>query len=612
MSKKEVKRVDIKGIKNPDFVKDLSYKECDALCEDIRNEIITETSKYGGHLSSNLGAVESTVSLCRSFDFCKDKIIFDVGHQTYTYKILTGRSLEGLRTKDGISGFQKMSESPYDHFECGHSSTSISVANGMAIARDLNNEDYSIIAYIGDGSLSNGLALEGLNLASQNGHKIIIVLNDNEMSISAPKGALATGWRKFSTSSFYTGSKSFMKRVFAPGFVKFLTRIKNWFKRRLISMNIFDLLGYSVIGPIDGHDIKAMDKAFAKAKKLENSVVIHIKTIKGKGYEPAENDQIGVWHGVGKFDIESGTPLETCKDGCWCDTYSELLLSKMKENEDIVTIVPATGLGSSLKDVHDTFPNRYIDVGIAEEHAATMAGALAIAGKHPVVSIYSTFLQRAYDEVIHDVARMNASVTFLVDRAGLVGADGDTHQGLYDEAFLMDMPNTIIAMASNEFEAKYLLEESLKHPCPFFIRFPKECAKHSESQEELSFGKWVLMNEASKKKYAVVSVGPLTMDLYEAIKEKNIDVTLVNALYQNPMDDEMIDSLLGYENIIIYDAYATVDGFTNHLANRLFEKKYSGNVIKKSVPNQFVKQASISEQRDEFSLNVDDILKIVQ
>ncbi len=517
MSKKEVKRVDIKGIKNPDFVKDLSYKECDALCEDIRNEIITETSKYGGHLSSNLGAVESTVSLCRSFDFCKDKIIFDVGHQTYTYKILTGRSLEGLRTKDGISGFQKMSESPYDHFECGHSSTSISVANGMAIARDLNNEDYSIIAYIGDGSLSNGLALEGLNLASQNGHKIIIVLNDNEMSISAPKGALANGWRKFSTSSFYTGSKSFMKRVFAPGFVKFLTRIKNWFKRRLISMNIFDLLGYSVIGPIDGHDIKAMDKAFAKAKKLENSVVIHIKTIKGKGYEPAENDQIGVWHGVGKFDIESGTPLETCKDGCWCDTYSELLLSKMKENEDIVTIVPATGLGSSLKDVHDTFPNRYIDVGIAEEHAATMAGALAIAGKHPVVSIYSTFLQRAYDEVIHDVARMNASVTFLVDRAGLVGADGDTHQGLYDEAFLMDMPNTIIAMASNEFEAKYLLEESLKHPCPFFIRFPKECAKHSESQEELSFGKWVLMNEASKKKYAVVSVGQLTMDLYEAI-----------------------------------------------------------------------------------------------
>ena len=306
MAKKELRRIDVGSIQNPDFLKDLDYKELKLLSNDIKDYILKVTSVRGGHVSSNLGVIDSTISLCRTFDFKNDKIVFDVGHQCYTYKILTGRNLEDLRSKDGTSGFQKMSESPYDHFEAGHSSTSISVANGMAIARDLNKEKREIIAFIGDGSIVNGLALEGLNLAAQDGHKIIIVFNDNDASISRPVGGLSKAFRKISTSTFYTRSKTFIGKVFGKKISRFLGKIKNWIKRHVVAINIFDIFGYKVIGPIDGHDIKALDKAFNKAKKINQSVVVHIKTIKGHGYKYAEKDPYGKWHGVGKFDIETG------------------------------------------------------------------------------------------------------------------------------------------------------------------------------------------------------------------------------------------------------------------------------------------------------------------
>ena len=608
MSKKEVKHVDLRGIENPVFLHNLSYKELDVLSEDIRDFIIKTTANYGGHLASNLGSVESTISLCRNFDFLKDKIIFDVGHQCYTYKILTGRPLDGLRTKNGISGFQKMNESPYDHFECGHSSTSISVANGMAIARDLNHEKYDVIAYIGDGSIVNGLSLEGLNLATQEKHKIIIVFNDNDMSISKPVGALSRAFRKVSTSKLYTSSKTFFGKIFGKHFVSFLSNIKNWFKRHLLTINLFDLMGYAVIGPINGHDIKAMDKAFKRAKNLDGSVVIHIKTKKGKGYPYSEDDAEGKWHGVGKFDIETGLPLKQSDSISWSKYYETLLMEAMDNNPDIVTIVPATGVGSALDPIFEKYPDRTIDVGIAEEHACTLAGSLAISGKHPVISIYSTFLQRAYDEIHHDIARMNASVTFLVDRSGLVGGDGETHQGLYDEAFLYSIPNTIITCAASKEDARHLFNESFKHSSPFFIRYPKSDVYDIEDKNHsYAFGKWIIEQEGKDKNTAIITLGPITLKLLEQIK----DVTIVNALYQNPLDVEMIKSLIEYKKIIIYDIYGTKEGFPLRVTSLLYENGYNGELIIKSLPNVYVKQATVKEQMEEYGLSVEDIKKIL-
>lgn len=617
MAKKEIKHFDVAKIENPDFLKDLSYKELDVLSDDIRKYIIDITSKNGGHLSSNLGAVEATIALCRNFDFLKDKIIFDVGHQSYTYKILTGRSLETLRKKDGISGFQKMSESPYDHFEAGHSSTSISAANGIAIARDLKKEKYNVIAFIGDSSIQNGLAFEAMNNLSQSHHKVIIVLNDNDMSISQPVGGMSKLFRRLSRSTFYNKSKNFSRRVFkATRFGRWLwakfTNVKNWFKRKVINMTIFDNLGFDYIGPIDGHYIRHIDKALIKAKKCQKSVVLHLKTIKGKGYKYAEEDVDGDWHGVSHFNVETGE--FDIKDGVvsWSEQYKCLLRNEMKINDKIVTIVPATGHGSSLDSLFKVFPKRMIDVGIAEEHAFTLAGGLASNGFHPVVSIYSTFLQRSYDELSHDVARMNFNMTILIDRAGLVGSDGDTHQGIYDEAFLYTIPNVTITMASRSNESLSLMKESLCGHGVFAIRYPRETFHNKvEEVKKIPYGTWKTEIENSEKSTAIVSVGPITLKLKEKLEELKLPVSLYNAIYLKPFDQQKARELLSYRKVIIYNAYATKEGFANALEAYLLENGYQGQVVVKAVPTEFVKQATIDEQREEFGLRIDDIIDLI-
>lgn len=614
MAKKELRRIDLHNIANPDFLKDLSYKELDLLSDDIRKYIIEITSKNGGHLSSNLGTVESTISLCRNFDFSKDKIIFDVGHQSYTYKILTGRQLETLRKKDGISGFQKLNESPYDHFEAGHSSTSISAATGMAYARDLNGDDYNVIAYIGDSSIQNGLAFEGLNALIQSKHKVIIILNDNEMSISKPVGGLSKAFRNFSTSAFYSKSKGFAKKVFRGRLGRYIltqfTKFKNWFKRKVINMTIFDVLGYAVIGPIDGHYIKQIDHALNRAKKLNKSVVVYLKTVKGKGYEHAESDTIGDWHGVSKFNIETGELKKKDGEVSWSEQYNLLIKNEMSINNKIVTIVPATGHGSSLDSLFNIYPDRMIDVGISEEHAFTFAGGLSVSGFHPVVSIYSTFLQRSYDELSHDVARMNLNATILIDRAGLVGNDGETHQGIYDEAFLYTIPNVTIAMASRSNEALSLMKESLCNHGVFAIRYPREYF-HDKVDEvkKIPYGSWKV--ELEGKETAIISVGPITVKLKDTLVAANKNVTLLNAIYLRPYDKTKLKDLLSYKKIIIYNAYATKEGFANTIEAELLSLGYKGEVIVKAVPTEFVKQATIEEQRQLYKLTVNDILELL-
>ena len=614
MAKKEIKHVDLHKIKNPEFLKDLSYKELDVLSEDIRQYIIDITSKNGGHLSSNLGTVEATISLCRNFDFSKDKIIFDVGHQCYTYKILTGRPLETLRQKGGISGFQKISESPYDHFEAGHSSTSISAATGLAYARDLDKKNYDVVAFIGDSSIQNGLAFEGLNALAQSGHKVIIVLNDNEMSISKPVGGLSKLFRGLSTSSFFRKTKGAFRKIFRGRFGRWIldkfTSFKNWFKRKVINMTMFDNLGYSVIGPVDGHYIRQVDKALQRAKKQTKSVVVYLKTIKGKGYSYAEVDTDGDWHGVSKFDVSTGEQSKKNAEVSWSSQYNVLLKNEMKINKKIITIVPATGHGSALDSLFTIYPNRVIDVGISEEHAFTFAGALSLSGYHPVISIYSTFLQRSYDELSHDVARMNLNATILIDRAGLVGNDGETHQGVYDEAFLYTIPNVTIAMASRSNEALSLLKESMCEHGVFAIRYPREYfSDKGEEVKKISYGSW--KTELEGKDTAIISVGPVTLKLKEELIKAHKNVTLLNAIYLRPFDEKKLHGLINFKKIIIYNAYATKEGFANAVEAELMNIGYKGEVISKTVPTEFIKQATIAEQRQEFGLTVEDIISLI-
>ena len=613
----KVKHIDLSKIENPQFLKDLSYAELDVLADDIRKEILRATSIYGGHLSSNLGVVELTIALERSFDFSKDKLIFDVGHQCYTHKILTGRSLEKLRSEEGVSGFQKRSESIYDAYEAGHSSTSISAANGFAIARDLNKEKYDVVAFIGDASIVSGLAFEGLNNVAHSHHKVIIVLNDNGMSISKPVGAIASSFAKISTSAGYNRFKSSLRRkmydkkVLGPIY-RFFAGLKNWFKRHLVEPTIFTDLGFAYVGPVDGHNIKAIEKAIKRAKNTEKSVIIHACTLKGKGYKYAENDETGYWHGVSPFDLESGEPKNKHEgEISWSHLYSDICERELREHQNAILISPATIKGAGLDSISEEFKDRIVDVGIAEEHASTLASSLSLSGYHPIISIYSTFLQRAYDEVSHDIARMNCNATFLVDRSGLVGADGETHQGIYDEAYLSSIPNVTVTIASNADEANALFDESFNSHGPFFIRLPRTLLKKPEgfAKLDLPYGKWLKLSADDSKELAIISCGPSVRELVPLLEESGIKATLINALYLNPIDKAMLDELHDYKRIVIYDPYSTQGSLVNLSMAYLLEKGFKGSLKAYFVPNEFVKQGTIQQQLRRYGLLPEQLIE---
>ena len=619
MAKKDVnkvKHIDLDSIKDPKFLIDLNYQELDVLAEDIRTKIIEVTSNLGGHLSSNLGSVELTIALHRVFDLSKDKIVFDVGHQCYTHKILTGRNLNKLRLEDGVAGFLKLDESPYDCYEAGHSSTSISAANGFAIARDLNGGDYECVAFIGDGSINSGLAFEGLNSIAHSNHKVIIVINDNGMSISKPVGGLSKFMEDISTSKRYNRfkhryQKFFGKTKFGRGILKVSGAIKNFFKRLLVKGNVFTDLGFAYIGPIDGHNIKSIERALRRAKNTKKSVVIQAVTMKGKGYKPAEEDQNGYWHGVPPFEVESGKP-KSMHEGeiSWSHVFADLTEIELKEHENAVLISPGTFKGSGLDELQSKFSGRVMDVGINEEHAATLASSLALSGMHPIISVYSTFLQRAYDEVSHDIARMNCNVTFLIDRAGLVGADGETHQGIYDEAYLSTIPGSVITMPSTIDEAKLLYDESFNNHGPFFIRLPRSLVSKKDGFNKVNseFGKWIKVREDSKE-LVVISVGPMLRELESMINIEGVKCTLINALYVNPIDKTILDEVLSAKKIVIYDAYSTRGGLVNSVMAYLLEKKFKGSISAYFVPNEFVKQGTIRQQLERYKITPEDVIE---
>ncbi len=575
---KFLSKLNIKEHEIPEKIKNLSLDNLNELASFLREDILNAVSKNGGHLSSNLGVVEATVALFRVFDFTKDKIVFDVGHQCYAYKILTGRNIDRIRKKDGISGFQSIKESKYDHYQAGHSSTSIAVINSMAFARDFKKDSYDTIAFIGDGSIANGLAFEAINDAAMHKHKVIIILNDNNMAISKPVGAFGKTFKETLSS---TNENPYEK--------------------------LFNDFNFDYIGHIDGHNIQELTEAYKKAKANKRSIVVHIKTTKGKGYELAEKDECGYWHGVSSFNIVTGKPINE-KTLTWSKVYANLLKEYMEKNNSILSIIPATSYGSEMDEVKQIYKQRTIDVGIAEGYALTLSGGLAKEGFHPVVCIYSTFLQRTYDQILHDLARLNSNITLLIDRSGLVGSDGSSHQGIFDEAFLNTIPNVVISMASTENIAKQLIEESFKGHGVFAIRYPKDSVYDCLDTRKIAFGDWVYEIKGLFKT-SVVAFGPLINSLKNLLNDK--ETNLINAIYQTTFPDEFISFLLNQDKIIIYNPYAIDKGFANSLATHLITKGFKGKLIIKCIPQTFIEHASVNELLEELELRPLDIIKLL-
>lgn len=601
--------MDLYSIKDPTFLKTLSEAELNSLCDDIRNEIIRATKLNGGHLSSNLGVVELTVALHKHYDFRKDKLFFDVGHQCYAHKILTGRSLDNLRQKNGVSGFPKIKESSYDHFEGGHSSNSISNALGYAVSRDLNDDKYEIVCVIGDASISNGLAFEALNDNRIRNHKMIIILNDNGMSISKNVGNISKLFSMISTSGLYNKSKSAYKRIssktkFGKKFYEIMYSFKNAIKRIFIRGNFFVDLGFSYIGVVDGHNIKKMEKAFKRADKSLKSTVIHVKTIKGLGYKNAEQDEVGIYHGVSPEKID-----KTILGTSWSKLYADLFTEIVKYDEKVVLISPATLVGSRFDEISRVMPNRVFDVGIAEEHAVSYAAGFSLNGYKPYVSIYSTFLQRAFDEVSHDIARMNLSATLLIDRCGLSDRDGDTHQGIFDESVLFSIPNTSICMASNASEARRLMDLSKQKHDVLCIRYPKNNVNNEDGSTcTFNSGDWKQLISNNKK--LIISFGPVINEIYSVLKNNNYGYDLINAIYQKPLNLGFIENFVGkYEEIIIFNQYGTENGFNFALINSLVKYGFKGKIISKALMSDFGSHQSTDEGLKEQKMDVNSLFE---
>jgi len=616
--------MNILNIKNPKFLKKMKIKDLELLSTDIRKFIIEKVSITGGHLSSNLGVVDLTIAIHKVFDSPKDKIIFDVSHQCYTHKILTGRAkdFDKLRKLNGLSGFQKRKESEYDAYEAGHSSTSLSAALGMALARDKQKDDYNVIAIIGDGSMGNGLAYEALNHIGSTKTKLIIILNDNEMSISKNVGALHNNLDKIRANYKYNRAKNdtkqFLNKIPLIGnkLSIGITNIKSSFKKLYLKEGfLFEELGIKYYGPINGHDYHEMSLYLEMAKKETEPVLIHVITEKGKGYLPSENDQIGIWHGPGPFDVETGKIYSKNSNLItWSEVISNHLINLTKENNKINVITPAMAGGSKLLKYKELYPNNFIDVGIAEEHALVLANGMSISGLIPFVSIYSTFLQRGYDQIIHDIARMNTHVIIGIDRAGIVGADGETHQGIYDLTFLLPIPNLIIATPKDSIEAGNILYTATITNKPFAVRYSKDSLEYQHQQyEPITIGSWETIEMG--KDAALITYGNLLNNAIEIKKklQRSIDLSIINARFQKPIDEKLyINILKEYHNIFIYEEQTVINSLGSYLINYANSLGYHNNICLFAIPDKYIEQGTKNEILEELKLDTKSLVKKIK
>lgn len=611
--------MDILKIKNPKFLKKLDIDELNELSDDIREFIIDNVSKTGGHLSSNLGVVDLTIALHKVFNTPKDKIIFDVSHQCYPHKILTGRAegFKKLRKLNGLSGFQKRAESEYDAYEAGHSSTSLSAALGMAISRDAQHKDYEVIAVIGDGSMGNGLAYEALNHIGASKSKVIIILNDNEMSISQNVGGLHNHLDKIRANYKYNCTKDHTKEFLSkiPLIGRFLSnglkRIKDSMKKLYLKEGfLFEELGIKYYGPINGHDYKELIQYLELAKQDTESVIVHVITEKGKGYKFCENDVNGKWHGVSAFDKDTGNTISKKDDKItWSEVISNHLLELRKKNNKLHVITPAMASGSKLVKFSEKYPQSFTDVGIAEEHALVLANGMSVTGLIPFVSIYSTFLQRGYDQVLHDIARMNTHVILGIDRCGIVGEDGETHQGIYDLTFLLPIPNMIISTPKDSTEAGNLLYTATITKQPFAIRYSREKLSYEKKEyKKIKIGSWEKLTDG--KDAVLITYGSLIEKAYK-IKEKlsnDIDISIVNARFQKPIDEKLFNKLLKeYNKIFIYEEQTEINSLGSYLVNYASKKDYKGTIKSIAIKDEFIYQGNKEEVLKLIGLGVNEV-----
>ncbi|MBP1927230.1 1-deoxy-D-xylulose-5-phosphate synthase [Sedimentibacter acidaminivorans] len=605
------------NINSPEDIKKLSNDKLNALCLELRDFLVDNVSKTGGHIASNLGVVELTVALHYAFNCPMDKIVWDVGHQSYVHKIFTGRKNEmsTLRQYKGLSGFPKRDESIYDVFDTGHSSTSISAAIGIARARDLKSEKYEVVAVIGDGALTGGMAFEALNDAGRSNTKLIVILNDNEMSISPNVGGLSTYLGKIRTEPRYISTKKDVEKIIdhipfgSKGIKKFIKRTKDGIKKMVVTTGmLFEELGFTYMGPIDGHNIDELIEVFNKSKNINGPLLIHVKTIKGKGYKFAE-ERPNDFHGVSAFNIETGKSLNKSSIPSCSDVFGNKLCEIAEKDKSVVAITAAMTDGTGLKNFSKKFPKRLFDVGIAEQHAVTMAAGLAANGVIPVVTLYSSFLQRAYDQVIHDVAMQNLHVVFAIDRAGIVGNDGETHQGVFDSAFLCQIPNIAVMVPTDYRELENMLEYAIKlHNGPICIRYPRGSFKSEidSSDTMVQLGRGTIVKEGSD--LTIIASGKMVkiaIDVRDILKDKSIDSEIINLRFLKPLDEELIlKSALKTKKVVIIDE-TVKDGSVALRIDALFPNNIQ--VLFKTLPDKFIKQGSIDELLKENDLNAESI-----
>ena len=602
----------------------MNKQELEALSQDIREFLVQKLSVTGGHIGPNLGVVELTIALHRELNSPVDKLLWDVGHQSYVHKILTGRAeqFDTLRQYKGLCGFPKMSESEHDVWETGHSSTSLSGAMGMAIARDLKKEKSHIVPIIGDGALTGGMALEALNHIGHEKKDIIVVLNDNEMSIAPNVGALHNVLAQLRTAGKYNKAKDeleyLLKKIPAVGGKLAATaeRVKDSLKYLLVSGMFFEEMGFTYLGPVDGHNFDDLIENIRYAKKTSGPVLLHVITKKGKGYKPAEQDKIGNWHGTGPYKIETGAFVKAAAEGpAWSALVSETVRKLAREDERIVAITPAMPVGSKLEGFASEFPDRMFDVGIAEQHAATMAAGLATQQMKPFLAIYSTFLQRAYDQVVHDICRPNLNVFIGIDRAGLVGADGETHQGVFDISFLRNLPNLVLMMPKDENEGQHMVNTAIQYnDGPIAMRYPRGNGYGVKMDEELKtipIGSWEELKPGND--VAILTFGttiPMAMEAAQALEKQGVSVKVINARFIKPLDEEMLHSILQKKMPILTIEEAMLEGgFGSAVLEFAHDHNYHSAVIDRiGIPDKFIEHGSVNKLLAEISLTTDHVI----
>lgn len=609
----------LEKINQPNDIKSLTDEELKILASEIREFLIEKISVTGGHLASNLGVVELTMALHLALDLPKDKIIWDVGHQSYTHKLLTGRreGFDGLRKYGGMSGFPKRKESECDCFDTGHSSTSISAGLGYALAREITGEDYKVVSVIGDGALTGGMAFEALNNAARLKSNFIIILNDNNMSISENVGGLSSYHAGFRTADAYLDLKlnvlnSLNKMPYGEKMVSKIRKTKSGIKQLLIPGMFFEEMGIVYLGPVDGGDLHGIVKLLREASHIDGPVLIHVMTHKGAGYAPAERHPAR-FHGTEPFDIETGLPKNPRVKANYTDIFSTVMRKLGDRDEKVVAVTAAMTDGTGLKRFHNMFPERFFDVGIAEQHAVTFAAGLAAAGLKPIFAVYSSFLQRAYDQILHDVCIQNLPVVFAIDRAGLVGSDGETHQGIFDISYLSSIPNMTIMAPKNKWELSDMIKYAVNFGAPTAVRYPRGEAYDGlkEYRAPISIGKceWIY-RETEIALFALGSMVKTAVAVRDALKAKGYSCSLINARFAKPLDEDALRYIIEHHKLIVtMEENVISGGFGEHVTE--FYNNENGKdirIVNIAIPDEYVEHGNVELLRKEVGLDADTII----